>query len=89
MRNRKLLISYTTELTAYINEAVELLILSSNNLLERISNIPLLKLGIDIGYHSYTYTTTKIRLFKAADAIPYYLDTRYLASLIDRNFLLV
>jgi hypothetical protein len=88
-RNRKLSTPYATEPTAYANKAEDLSTPSPNNLLKRISNALLLELGTGIGYHSYTYATVKIRLSKAADATPYYLDTGYSASLIDRKFLLV
>jgi hypothetical protein len=71
-QNRKLSIPYTIELIIYTNETADLPMPSPNNLLERISNAPLLKLGIGIGYHGYTYATTKMRLFKAADTTPYY-----------------
>jgi hypothetical protein len=82
------LIPYTTEPIAYANEAADLPTPSSDDLPERISNIPPLELGIGIGYRGYTYATAKMRLSKAADATPYYLDTGCLASLIDRKFLL-
>jgi hypothetical protein len=87
-QNRKLSIPYTTESTAYTNEAADLPTPSFNNLLKKISNIPLFELGIGIGYYGYTYAIAKMRLSKATDATPYYLDTGYLASLIDRKFLL-
>jgi hypothetical protein len=87
-RNRKLSIPYATEPTAYANEAEDLPTPSPNNLQESISNAPPLELGTGIGYRSYTYATAKMRLSKAADATPYYLDTGCSASLIDRKFLL-